>query len=202
MKKKNLQIFTNMADDLYLCYSKIEQLEKELEEAKHRIPWAKVEEDLDKAATYIAETRDRLTPLGIKYLLLELLREYDKSIELGAKVDNPMLTLDTEDPGPKVIRQSNIEVKTTGQLIDELIIMNQRIWMLIDKVIAGVATPEEAQSVQKYNAQRNEYVRAIDRRVNNAIQFDPNAPEGNYNLVAQKIYQEPRGPQGQKLRFA
>ncbi len=69
------------------------------------------------------------------------------------------------DPGPKATRASSVEVKTVGQLIDELTIMNQRIWALIDKVIAGTATPEEAQNVQKYNAQRNEYVRAIDRRL-------------------------------------
>jgi hypothetical protein len=70
-------------------------------------------------------------------------------------------------PGPKVVRAGDIDVKTTGQLIDELIIMNQRIWALIDKVIAGVATPEEAQLVQIYNSRRNEYVRAIDFHLGN-----------------------------------
>lgn len=75
-------------------------------------------------------------------------------------LDNELALQDI--PGPKATRDTPIDMKTTGQLIDELIIMNQRIWVLIDKVIAGVATPEEAQNVQKYNAKRNEYVRAID----------------------------------------
>lgn len=69
------------------------------------------------------------------------------------------------DPGPMLLRPSKIEIKTTGQLIDELSIINIRIWHLIDKVIEGTATPEEAQQVQVYNSQRNEYVRAIDRRL-------------------------------------
>jgi hypothetical protein len=58
-----------------------------------------------------------------------------------------------------------IELKNFGQLLDELVIMNLRIWHLIDKVMAGTATVEDAQLVQKYNALRNTYVRAINRRV-------------------------------------
>lgn len=58
-----------------------------------------------------------------------------------------------------------VEIKTLGQLIDELTILNIRIWMLIDKVEAGTATTDEAQAVQKHNATRTQYVRAIDRRL-------------------------------------
>ncbi len=53
-------------------------------------------------------------------------------------------------------------VKTIGQLIDELCIENQKIWHLIDKVMAGTATIEEAREVQVHNAQRVALVRAID----------------------------------------
>lgn len=66
------------------------------------------------------------------------------------------------DVSPKTLRDNPIAVKSLGQLIDELSIINIRIWMLIDKVMTGVATPEEAKSVQEYNAMRNKYVRAID----------------------------------------
>lgn len=75
------------------------------------------------------------------------------------------LNLPNNDPGPNAERPTPIEVKTVGQLIDELSILNIRIWMLIDKVKIGIATPEEAQKVQEYNSRRNEYVRAIDRRL-------------------------------------
>ena len=56
-----------------------------------------------------------------------------------------------------------VETKTLGQLIDELTIVNIRIWHLIDKVIDRTATLEEAQAVQSFNAQRSELVRAVDR---------------------------------------
>jgi len=56
-----------------------------------------------------------------------------------------------------------IETKTLGQLIDELTIVNIRIWHLIDRVTAKTATPEEALAVQKFNGQRTELVRAIDK---------------------------------------
>ena len=58
-----------------------------------------------------------------------------------------------------------IDIKTIGQLIDELVIANLKVWHLIDKVMDGTATPDEAKAVQQYNAQRNELVRAIDRRL-------------------------------------
>ena len=59
----------------------------------------------------------------------------------------------------------SVEVKTTGQLLDELSILNIRIWHLIDKVTDGSATVEEAQAVQTHNSTRNKLVRAIDRRL-------------------------------------
>ncbi len=58
-----------------------------------------------------------------------------------------------------------IEIKTLGQLIDELVICNIRIWMLIDKVYAGTASLEETQRVQHENSKRTALVRAIDRRL-------------------------------------
>ena len=58
-----------------------------------------------------------------------------------------------------------IEIKTIGQLLDELVTVNQKIWHLIDRVEAGMASVAEAQAVQKWNARRNELVRAIDRRL-------------------------------------
>lgn len=59
----------------------------------------------------------------------------------------------------------DIEIKTTGQLMDELMIVNIRVWHLIDRVEGGDCTVAEAQAVQKYNAKRNALVRAIDRRL-------------------------------------
>lgn len=182
MKEKNLKKFADLAAELAIAHACIEVLEEELQEAKHIIPLDKVEADIKKAAQYIYDNSGKLTALGLQYLLLDLLKEYDHSLELGLAHKE-----EQGAPGPKVIRDGSVEVKTTGQLIDELIIMNQRIWALIDKVIAGVATPEEAQNVQKYNAKRNEYVRAIDSRLNNAIQFDPNAPEPS-NFLGAKVY--------------
>jgi len=58
-----------------------------------------------------------------------------------------------------------IDIKTIGQLIDELVIANLKVWHLIDKVMMDTATPDEAKAVQRYNMQRNELVRAIDRRL-------------------------------------
>jgi len=58
-----------------------------------------------------------------------------------------------------------IEVKTIGQLIDELIIANLKVWHLIDRVMDGTATIDDARAVQQFNQQRSELVRAIDRRL-------------------------------------
>ncbi len=62
-------------------------------------------------------------------------------------------------------KMDSVEVKTTGQLIDELGILNIRIWFLIDKLHAGTASVEDAKAVQIHNATRNKLVRAIDRRL-------------------------------------
>lgn len=58
-----------------------------------------------------------------------------------------------------------IEIKTMGQLVDELIIANLKVWHLIDRVMEGTATIDDAQAVQQFNQQRSELVRAIDRRL-------------------------------------
>lgn len=58
-----------------------------------------------------------------------------------------------------------VEIKSLGQLVDELSILNIRIWILIDRVMNGNATVEDGMLVQQYNAKRTEYIRAIDRRV-------------------------------------
>jgi hypothetical protein len=125
MKKKNKQMFINLADDLRICGIIIENQQRELEELRHPI-----------------------------IVMNTLVSSED--------------TTEPKDPGPKVIRPGGVEVKTVGQLTDELSILNIRIWMLIDKVMAGTATPEESQSVQVNNAKRNEYVRAIDKLLNQA----------------------------------
>lgn len=57
------------------------------------------------------------------------------------------------------------EIKTTGQLIDELITVSQRIYHLIDKAIEGTASGQEATRIQELNNRRNELIRAIDRRL-------------------------------------
>lgn len=59
----------------------------------------------------------------------------------------------------------SIEIKTLGQLIDELVIANLKIWHLIDRVMDGSGTLEDAQEVQSFNSQRSELVRAIDRQL-------------------------------------
>ena len=58
-----------------------------------------------------------------------------------------------------------IETKTLGQLIDELIVVNLKIWHLIDRVMDGSGTLEDAQAVQGFNSQRSELVRTIDKRL-------------------------------------
>ena len=58
-----------------------------------------------------------------------------------------------------------IETKTLGQLIDELIVVNLKIWHLIDRVMDGSGTLKDAREVQGFNSQRSELVRALDRRL-------------------------------------
>jgi len=59
----------------------------------------------------------------------------------------------------------NIETKTIGELIDGLITTSLAIWHLIDKVVAGTATLEEAQQVQLSNQVRSELISAINKRL-------------------------------------
>ena len=58
-----------------------------------------------------------------------------------------------------------IETKTLGQMIDELCVVNLKIWHLIDRVMDGSGTLEDAQAVQTFNSQRAELVRALDKRL-------------------------------------
>lgn len=57
----------------------------------------------------------------------------------------------------------SVEVKTIGQLIDELVVVNLKIWHLIDRVMDGTGSIEDARVVQEFNSQRSDLVRAIDR---------------------------------------
>lgn len=59
---------------------------------------------------------------------------------------------------------SKIEIKTTGQLLDELITVSQRIYHLIDKAIEGTASGQDATRIQDLNNRRNELIRALDAR--------------------------------------
>lgn len=58
-----------------------------------------------------------------------------------------------------------IETKTIAQMIDELITADLRVWHLVDRAMAGTATAEDAQAIQKFNQQRSELMRAIDARL-------------------------------------
>lgn len=60
---------------------------------------------------------------------------------------------------------TSIEVKTIGQLIDELTVVNIRIWHAVDKMAAGESSPEETQKTQLANSQRRQLVQAITRRL-------------------------------------
>jgi hypothetical protein len=105
----------------------------------------------------------QLNPTEIR-VILDLLKGI-----LNFNTDIPMQTVPkdtqlTADFVQHLDAMEPIEVKTVGQMIDELSILNIRIWMLVDKAMAGTALPEEAQLLQAYNSRRNEYVRAIDRR--------------------------------------
>jgi len=59
----------------------------------------------------------------------------------------------------------DIEIKTIGQLIDELTVVNIRIWHAVDKMTAGESSPEETQKTQLANSQRRQLVQAITRRL-------------------------------------
>lgn len=52
--------------------------------------------------------------------------------------------------------------KTIGELIDELSIINIKIYMLVDKVMADQHTREEAKTIQDLNLQRSKLKNAIN----------------------------------------
>lgn len=56
-----------------------------------------------------------------------------------------------------------IDVKTIGQLIDELVIENLKIWHLVDRAKEGNKYVQE--QIQEHNDIRRALVRAIDRRL-------------------------------------
>jgi RNA processing factor Prp31 len=79
---------------------------------------------------------------------------------------------------------SRVDVKTIGTLIDDLSILNIRIWMLIDIVIGkskNTYTAEEianfAKQIQELNSRRTQIVRAIDERLGTVK-----------NILPEKIY--------------
>lgn len=67
------------------------------------------------------------------------------------------------------------EIKTIGELIDQLVILNLKIWHNVDKGYAGDG--EAAIEAQRLNHTRGNIIRAINRRL------EPNMPE-----LAGKIY--------------
>ena len=68
-----------------------------------------------------------------------------------------------------------VEVKTIGELIDELIIANIKIWHLVDG--AGDGDGDAAIGAQKINQKRTSLIRAINRRL------EPDRPN-----VDEKVY--------------
>ena len=58
-----------------------------------------------------------------------------------------------------------VEVKTVGQLIDDLCIANLKIWHLVDRARQGEKTAEVMAGVEHWNDTRTELIRAIDRRL-------------------------------------
>jgi hypothetical protein len=78
-----------------------------------------------------------------------------------------------------------IDIKTIGQLIDELIVLNIRIWNTLDIITCEKISAnsndkliaDAARKAQEYNARRTELIRAIDKRLG----------EGN-NTLSEKTY--------------
>jgi hypothetical protein len=52
--------------------------------------------------------------------------------------------------------------KTIGELIDELSVINIKIFVLVDKVMANEHTKEEAKTIQDLNIQRSKLKNAIN----------------------------------------
>ena len=59
----------------------------------------------------------------------------------------------------------SVEIKTIGQLVDDLTIANQKIWHLVERSRAGQRTPELLADIDHWNDTRTELIRAIDRRL-------------------------------------
>lgn len=78
----------------------------------------------------------------------------------------------------------NVDVKSTGVLLDELMILNIRIWIMID-IIMGKDTrthtveeiADTARKVQELNARRTKLIRIIDERLE---EKDITIPEKTY----------------------
>jgi hypothetical protein len=62
-----------------------------------------------------------------------------------------------------------VELKTVGELIDELCIINMKIWHKVDAGYAGDG--DAAVEAQRLNSRRGALIRAINRRL------EPQAPE-------------------------
>lgn len=71
----------------------------------------------------------------------------------------------------------SVEIKTIGELIDELTVANLKIWHLVDRVRAGIASPKEAQLAQIVNDRRAQLVSAINKRLGD-------------NCLAGKVYSD------------
>ena len=56
-----------------------------------------------------------------------------------------------------------VETKTIGELIDELIVVNIKIWHLVDKGYAGDG--EAAVKAQRFNERRGQLIRAINKQL-------------------------------------
>jgi hypothetical protein len=56
--------------------------------------------------------------------------------------------------------------KTIAELIDELSIVNIKIYMLVDKVMVNEHTREEAKTIQDLNLQRSRLKNAINAHFN------------------------------------
>lgn len=65
---------------------------------------------------------------------------------------------------------SEIEIKTTGQLLDEFVTNQIRCWMSQEKLMDKSLSTEErlmwAERAQEQNAKRTELIRALDKRLN------------------------------------
>jgi len=64
---------------------------------------------------------------------------------------------------------TDIERKTVGMLIDELITTSMKCWHAQERISAGGTDTEvakAAQAAQQLNARRNQLIQAIDQRLN------------------------------------